>query len=317
MKIEDYTEKVITPETAISLLSTDEVVILPTETVYGLAANAYSHIATKKVFDIKKRPYRNPLIVHYYSMEQAQRDLFFNDIALKLAREFWPGPLTLITHRKRSSELSSLASSNMSKVAVRIPLHPITLEIIRKFGNPIVMPSANLYQMTSTTNICDAICSLQKVLGVNGGYSYYGVESTIIDCSRETPSILRYGAIPCSVIEQKLDLKLYTYTDGKRMPGSHNKHYCTNKPIRMNASHVEPNEALLAFGEHNINAEISLNLSKMGNLKEAARKLFYSLQRLDRSNCESIAVMPIPNEGIGITINDRLKRACFSERKHF
>jgi L-threonylcarbamoyladenylate synthase len=303
----------IDEDDAISALDSEDLVILPTETVYGLAGVAYSHHAVKKIFDTKRRPYKNPLIVHYYSIEQIESDVFFTENARKIGNAFWPGPITIVVYKKRSSKLSSLVCANKSKIAVRVPFHIKTLSIIKKLQKPLAMPSANLYQRISNTNISDAVNSLKTISGVDGGYCVYGIESTIIDCTTDIPTILRHGAITAEMIYEATGIKVSSIPIHNNMPGSHKKHYSTRKPIRLNAQDVREGEGLIAFGKTELTSEWYVNISDTGNLKEAARKLFYSLQKIDKSRCTSIAIIPIPNEGVGIAINDRLKRASYKD----
>lgn len=302
---------VVSEEEAISLLNSEDIVILPTETVYGLAGSAFSHHAVKKIFDTKKRPYRNPLIVHYHSIHEIEKDTFFDENARKIGEAFWPGPLTIVLRKKRDSRLSSLCTANQSTVGVRIPMHSITLSILKKFGSPIAMPSANSYQRVSPTNVSDAIYNLRDISGVEGGYCKYGIESTIIDCTKPTPVVLRHGFITPQMIFQKTKINVKENTESTNMPGNQKKHYSTKKNIRLNATEVFENEGLIAFGSTDLTSPYMVNLSKNGNLKEAARKLFYSMQKIDKSPCESICIMPIPNVDVGIAINDRLQKASF------
>jgi L-threonylcarbamoyladenylate synthase len=306
----------VSEEEAISILKRGELVILPTETVYGLAADALSHIAVKSVFDAKTRPYTNPLIVHYCSIDQVNEDAIFQGYARELAMKLWPGPLTLVLPRKVNANSSSIASANLPSIAARIPDHSITLEIIRKFGNPIVMPSANKYQCISPTNAYDATNSMPGISTVDGGYTRHGIESTIVDCTGNEPVILRHGAVSPNSINKVLNSEVYYTKDNRyKAPGSGLKHYCITKPIRLNADSVLPGESLLAFGMHDIQADICFNLSYNGSLQEAGRKLFYLLNKLDKMpNCSAIAVMPIPNVDIGIAINDKLEKASMVDK---
>lgn len=307
-------KKYIQNEDAIVLLENEESVILPTETVYGLAADAYSHSAVKKIFELKQRPYKKAMIVHYASIPKMECDVIFTSYARKLAEHFWPGPLTLILPKKISSRISSLATANSANVAVRIPAHSISFEIIRHFGNPVVMPSANLYQSVSPTNAHDAAMCLPDIPVVDGGYSKQGIESTIVDCTGVFPVILRYGSILPEHITRLLNQNIKCLSGQKKgVSGSSARHYGISKPLRLNATTVLPGEALLAFGDTNINADISFNLSKKGDLREAARKLFYLLNKLDNVKCKAVAVMSIPNEGIGLALNEKLIKASILE----
>lgn len=312
-------ESIVSDDRAISLLRSEDIVILPTETVYGLGGSAFSHHAVKKIFETKKRPYKNPLIVHYSSIDQILIDTFLTDAAILLAKAFWPGPLTLVLKKRRTSDISSLCTANSNTIAVRIPSHPSTLNILKKANLPIAMPSANTYQKVSPTNVLDAISGLKGVSAIEGGYCKHGIESTIIDCTKKRPIILRHGCITSEMIFKKTQLRIHSFNEYKNehknynnnMPGSHKKHYSTKKDIRLNATKVLPQEGLIAFGDTNLSAQYMINLSRTGNLKEAARKLFYSLQKMDRLPCKSICISPIPNEDIGIAINDRLAKASF------
>lgn len=313
--INKLSENIVSDDRAISLLQSEDIVILPTETVYGLGGSAFSHHAVKKIFETKKRPYKNPLIVHYSSIDQILIDTFLTDSAILLAKAFWPGPLTLVLKKRRTSDISSLCTSNSNTIAVRIPSHPLILNIFKKVNLPIVLPSANTYQQVSPTNVLDAISGLKGIAAIEGGYCKHGIESTIIDCTKKRPIIIRHGCITPEMIFKKTQLKIYSLNEYKNysnnMPGSHKKHYSTKKDIRLNATNVLPHEGLITFGNTKLSTQYMINLSRSGNLKEAARKLFYSLQKMDRLPCKSICISPIPNEDIGIAINDRLEKASF------
>lgn len=299
------------------LIKQGEVVILPSETVYGIGANACSHSAIKKVFELKKRPYKKPLTIHYDSIEQIEKDAFLNDYAYKLAKHFWPGPMTLILNKKLSSQISSLAMSNTYSISVRIPDHPVLLDVLRYSSTPIAMSSANMHQKMSTTNLDDAIKSLgdPQVAYINGDESVYGIESTVLDCrSEKFVYVVRYGSITTQQIKEVLGYypkfkKISTFITDE------DTHRCINKNIRLNANDIKDDECLLSFGKHKIKLkenQFELNLSKSGSLEEARRNLFSYLHRLDRSEFKNIAVTPMPKYGIGIAINDRLEKVSLS-----
>jgi L-threonylcarbamoyladenylate synthase len=300
---------------AAALLKAGKLVAFPTETVYGLGGNALDDDAVAAIYAAKNRPEFNPLIVHVRSIEDASHYVYFNDTALALAHAFWPGPLTLVLPRKRDCALSLLVSAGMDTVAVRMPAHPLAQALLHEAGFPIAAPSANRSGRISPT---DAV-HVREELGnriamiIDGGPCHVGIESTVLEVTDEHTIILRPGSItetqlviphhPLSIIHHS--------SSAIRSPGQLASHYAPNTPMRLNATYVRTDEVLLAFGEHvPSGAKTTLNLSRSGNLQEAAANLFRMLRTLDASDATSIAVMSIPQEELGIAINDRLKRAA-------
>lgn len=302
----------------VAALRRGELVAMPTETVYGLAADACNARAVGKVFIAKGRPRFNPLILHVHSAPAARELGIFNDDAEKLAEAFWPGPLTLVLPRKPHTLVSDLATAGLDTVAVRVPAHPVARALISAFGGPLAAPSANLSGHVSATTAAhvatDVGLAVSAILDI--GPAPIGLESTIVGCTEGDPVLLRAGAISRADIEKVLGKPLAAPTadpDRPQAPGMLSSHYAPAATVRLNAAKVEPDEALLAFGaelpEGAESAVATVNLSPGGNLAEAAAGFFAALRDLDRQ-AKKIAVMPIPDEGLGEAINDRLRRAA-------
>ena len=294
------------------LLNISECVAIPTETVYGLAGNAYSDIACKNIYKLKKRPKNNPLIVHYFNFLRLKRDCDFNNDFLKLYKKFCPGPITFVLNLKKNSKISKIATNKKSSLAVRFPKHSISRRLLKELNFPLAAPSANLSTRLS------AVCSndVKDEFGKNikyileGGKSKIGVESTIIDL-RKKPKILRLGGLEISSIENILNKKIKLKNNPKKIyvPGQLKLHYSPGMPIRLNVKNTKNNEAFLLIKKTKKTKTNYYFLSKKGNLKEAARNLYSTLRKIKKSKFNSIAVAKIPNIGLGKTINDRLKRA--------
>jgi L-threonylcarbamoyladenylate synthase len=302
----------------VAALRRGELVAMPTETVYGLAADACNARAVGKVFIAKGRPRFNPLILHVHSAPAAHDLGVFNDYAEKLAEAFWPGPLTVVLPRKPHTLVSDLATAGLETVAVRVPAHPVARALISAFGGPLAAPSANLSGHVSATTAAhvaaDVGLAVSAILDV--GPTTIGLESTIVGLAGAEPVLLRAGAIPRAVIEAVLGRPLAAPSSDPEKPaapGMLAAHYAPAATLRLNATSVEPGEALLAFGpdlpEGADNAVATINLSETGNLGEAAAKFFSALRDLDKQ-AKAIAAMPIPEEGLGEAINDRLRRAA-------
>ena len=316
MPTEHATDETINRASA--LIRAGDLVAFPTETVYGLGADATSDQAVAKVFAAKNRPDFNPLIIHISDIATAGTFAVVSDKATALASAFWPGPLTIIMAKKRDSQISELATAGLDTIAIRCPDHPVALALLKKCGRPIVAPSANRSGHVSPTHAPHVAEDLgdKPALIIDGGPTSIGLESTVITLV-PFPKILRPGAISQTEIEYIIG-RLNAPTGSKSTktgkiisPGQLASHYAPEAAIRLNANHTKPGEALLAFGPAPIDHEgPMINLSPDGNLDEAAANLFASLRSLDKSGCESIAVMPIPDEGMGEAINDRLKRAA-------
>ncbi len=324
-KITTCTDETITQ--AAELIRDGHLVAFPTETVYGLGANALDSNACAKIFTAKGRPQFNPLITHVTNTAEAQKYGTMNDTALTLAKHFWPGPLTMILPRTPDSALSDLTAAGLPTSAIRVPSSPIAQKLIKAAGVPIAAPSANKSGSLSPTTPAHVADSLGDAVDMilAGGACEVGLESTVIDLSTNTPLILRPGSITAQDIKTAcgLDIAYHLSTESTpKSPGQLLKHYAPNIPVRLNAIDIENGEALLAFGSTKFMALKSggaastlpdsqiRNLSKDGDLNEAATNLFRMLRELDSSAHKAIAVMNIPETGLGIAINDRLKRAA-------
>jgi L-threonylcarbamoyladenylate synthase len=301
---------------AAELLKSNEVVAFPTETVYGLGGNALSDDAIAKVYKAKNRPSNNPLIIHVSDLESACKYGDLNEEAITLASYFWPGPLTLVVPRKKDSGISSLVTRDIDSIAIRMPSHIIALEILAKANVPIAAPSANVSGRISPTtaeNVCEELGDKINLI-IDGGNCSIGIESTVVDMTTPEPIILRPGFVTKEQIENVLG-KQSSYNQGKeqslKSPGMLASHYAPSIPVRLNADEVREGEVLLAFGDRLPKGDyISENLSLAADLNEAAKNLYLLLRKLDTSKFKSIAVMPVPYEGIGVAINDRLSRAA-------
>lgn len=300
---------------ATELLLRDALVAIPTETVYGLAGNALSDRAVARIYEAKGRPAFNPLIVHVSSLEQAMQYADFNDVAARLARHFWPGPLTLVLPRKPGCALSLLTSAGLDSIALRIPSHPLALELLRESNLPLAAPSANRsgrISPTSARHVYEELADKVSLI-LDGGDCRIGIESTVVDACGELPAILRRGMVSRESIQQLLGRPISTAndtTDTPKSPGMLQSHYAPQKPLRLNAHTVSDDEALLAFGVPLPGAMQTAQLSASRNLEEAAANLFRMLRELDATPARAIAAMPIPMQGLGEAINDRLQRAA-------
>lgn len=288
-------------------LRAGELVAFPTETVYGLGADATSSDAVLKIYETKGRPRFNPLIVHVADLAMAERFVSFTPMARRLA-EFWPGPLTLVLPRRPEAGLSDLVTAGLDTVGIRIPAHPLALALIRETGRPLAAPSANRSGKLSPTTAAQVERSFNGAVPVlEGGASEAGVESTILAVEGDLVTQLRAGALPRDEIEAKLGRPVVVAKHDAAIaaPGMLASHYAPNATLRLDAEHAEPGETWLGFGPGPDGA----NLSPSGDLREAARNLFAMLHRLDEGATQ-IAVAPIPRQGLGEAINDRLKRAA-------
>ena len=307
---------------AARILAEGGLVAFPTETVYGLGADAANPAAVARLYQAKGRPAFNPLIAHVGDIAAARQIARFDASAMALAEAFWPGPLTLVLPKTPDCAVADLATAGLDTVAIRIPSHPVARDILRAFGGPVVAPSANLSGHVSPTTAAHVQSDLSGRIDliVDGGAVDVGVESTIVGCFDE-PMLLRPGGVPRGEIERVLGraLKLPP-TDAASdsaqplAPGMLASHYAPRAKVRLHAESVEPGEALLAFGLGAISgidaAAMVMNLSERGDLNEAATNLFGHLRALDARGARTIAVMSIPDEGLGEAINDRLRRAA-------
>lgn len=301
---------------ACNLLHQSDVVAMPTETVYGLAADATTDQAIVKIYEMKNRPSFNPLIAHFPDIEAAKKYVHFSKTAELLAKHFWGldyhRPLTLVLPRLENTNLSHLATAGLDTVAVRIPAHPIALELLRQFRKPLAAPSANRSNHISPTTAEHVRMSFGENAPfiLDGGACQIGLESTILDMTQDQPVLLRPGGATVEEIEDVLKLPILRHNDPSatiKAPGMLKRHYAPSLPLRLNVVKPLHGEAFLGFG-HAENA--TLNLSPGGNLDEAASNLFSMLRNLDNPKFKGIAVMPIPHEGLGLAINDRLSRAA-------
>lgn len=302
---------------AVTTLRLGETVAIPTETVYGLAADATNGLAVAKIYAAKGRPSFNPLICHVASVAMARTMGRFDPISKKLAETFWPGPLTLVVPLAENAGINGLVTAGLSTIALRMP-RGVACEIITLLGKPLAAPSANSSGRISATSAqavnTDLGASVPLIL--DGGPAPVGLESTIVKVEGEKAYLLRPGGLAADEIEAVLGRELIRADQRSAIeaPGMLESHYAPRAALRMNATEVAGDEALLAFGdkraEGSAGAQAMLNLSLSGNLYEAAANLFAYLRELDRDGTMSIAVEPLPEEGLGEAINDRLKRAA-------
>jgi len=299
-------------EKAKKRLTNNDVVAIPTETVYGLAGNAYSNKAVKKIFSLKKRYLKNPLIVHYCRIKDLKQDCIINETFNKLYRKFCPGPLTFVLNKKKNSKLSEYVNENKKTIAVRFPKNKITQNLLSKLNFPLVAPSANISSKLSPVTAADVKDEFGNKIKIilDGGKTKIGLESTIIDLTDKI-SILRPGGITVEQLEKVLHckLKLKKLLKNIKSPGQLRFHYSPGIPVRLNAKYPKKNEAFLQFSKKTKKKNNYFTLSKKGNMREAAKNLFSTLRLIKKKGYSSIAVSRIPNRGLGLAINDRLKRA--------
>jgi L-threonylcarbamoyladenylate synthase len=297
-------------------LQAGRLVAFPTETVYGLGADATNGEAVAAIFATKGRPRFNPLIVHVADAGQAGEHAQLTVLARRLIDAFWPGPLTLVLEKQPQSPLSDLVTGGLTTIAVRAPDHPVARALLQATGRPLAAPSANRSGRISPTQAAHVLTDLggDVAMILDGGPTAYGLESTIVDARGAVPVLLRPGAVAAETIETVLGcLLVRATTDRERpnAPGQLASHYAPHARVRLGAVDVRAGEALLAFGG-NVPATDGpvINLSPAGDLTEAAANLFAALRALDAGDAETIAVMPIPEAGLGEAINDRLRRAA-------
>lgn len=303
-------------EPASALLRAGEVVAIPTETVYGLAADATNGEAVARIYEAKGRPRFNPLIAHVSGLAMAGRLAVFDPVSRRLAKIFWPGPLTLVLPLAKNSPVSPLATAGLPTVALRMP-RGFASDLIARFGRPLAAPSANSSGRISPTTAAAVMADLGRriPLIVDGGQTPVGVESTIVRVEEDgVLRLLRPGGLPAEEIEAR-GFRVLRNTDGRiAAPGMMKSHYAPRAAMRLDVESVEPGEALLAFGPRRAAgaeaAAAMLNLSENGDLREAAANLFAHMAALDHTGASAIAVEPIPQTGLGEAINDRLRRAA-------
>ena len=307
-------------ERAARLLRAGRLVAFPTETVYGLGGIATSDRAVAAIYAAKARPRFNPLIAHVPSLRDAERLVVFDARARKLARHFWPGPLTLVLARRPAAGISWLASAGLDTLAVRVPAHPVARRLLKAVGLPVAGPSANRSGRVSPTtaaHVAESFSGARSKLAaiLDGGACEVGLESTVVDLSGPKAVLLRHGGVPREAIEHLIG-RLGKPSGGPlRGPGQLKSHYAPRLKLRLKAK-PRPGEAFLAFGRvpRGVDGSAVLNLSSRRDLAEAAANLFAMLRALDRPKFKAIAVAPIPERGLGAAINDRLQRAAAPRR---
>lgn len=285
--------------------------LLPTETVYGLGADAANPTAVTAIFEAKGRPRFNPLIAHVADVETAARVAVLDERALALARTFWPGPLTLVAPIRDASAVCDLARAGLDTVAIRVPGHPLARAVLAAFGGPVVAPSANRSGRPSPTTFADALAETgaATTAALDGGPCAVGLESTVVAVLDGPPRLLRPGAVTRAQLEAVVGPLAEAEDDARRSPGRLALHYAPDAPVRINAAAPEPGEAFLAFGPWPDGPGV-FNLSPTGDLAQAAANLFSYLRAADRTKPVGIAVAAIPADGLGEAINDRLRRAA-------
>ncbi len=307
------------------LIREGKLIVFPTETVYGLGGNALSDHAVAAIFEAKGRPRFNPLIVHFHDVGSAAAAAVFDQRARLLAETFWPGALTLILPRGPACPVSLLASAGLDTLAVRVPAHETARTFLAEAGRPIAAPSANPSGAVSPTAATHVAASLNRAVSLilDGGACPIGIESTVIDLTPAQPVLLRPGGITVEDLESVIGplassaAEAESGADATRpiSPGRLGAHYATKLPLRLNVRDAQAGEALLSFGPHGLSGfAAERNLSPSGELREAAANLFAMLRALDQPRFKRIAVMPVPETGLGLAINDRLRRAASSRR---
>ena len=293
-------------------LDNDDCIAVPTETVYGLAGNAYSNKAVKKIFKLKKRPSNNPLIVHYYNLNKLKKDCNINENFKKLYKKFSPGPITYVLSLKKNCKISKFVTNKQKSLAVRFPKHPLFRKLLKNLDYPLAAPSANISTKLSSVQASDVKEEFgSKVRYIlNGGKCNIGVESTIINLTNK-PALLRFGGLEISRIEKILKKKISININSKKKiaPGQFPLHYSPGVPLRVNVKKSKSNEAFVLIKKRNDDSKNYYYLSKKKNLNEAAKNLYSILRKIKKDGYKKIAVEKIPNIGIGKTINDRLNRA--------
>ena len=291
-------------------LKLQNVASLPTETVYGLAANAYSLIAIKKIYKLKKRPKKNPLIIHYYDINDIKKDVIINKYFLKLYKKFCPGPLTFILKKNKKTKIRSLATANLNTVAIRFPKHRVIRSVLGSINFPLAMPSANISSNLSPVSAFDVFEEFKKKVNIiiDGGRSKIGIESTVIDLVKK-PKILRPGIISSKEIKKYLKVNFSKGSTKIRSPGMLKKHYSPGIPVIIGKKPSNNKHAYIFIGKKSKNKNNYFSLSQKADLKEAAANLYKIMRKIRNKGFKKIFVSKIPNSGPGVAINDRLKRA--------
>jgi len=294
------------------IIENNNVIGFPTETVYGLAGNAYSNKAVKKIFKLKKRSPINPLIIHYKRLQDTKNDVIYNTSLIKLYKAFCPGPITFVLKKNPKSKISQIATAGKKTVAIRFPKHATAQKVLKITNKPLAAPSANISTKVSPTCAKDVFEEFGKKIKIilDGGKCKIGLESTIVDLTKK-PSILRPGKITQRKIEKILKKKTKIKKNFKEInaPGQLKLHYSPGIPLEMNKKNIKKKQALIGFGRNFKTGKNYFNLSKKGNLKEVANNLYKTMREIKKRKFKSIAVIKIPNRGIGFAINDRLKKA--------
>ena len=307
-----YKPNLINLKKAKKNIENNNVIGMPTETVYGLAGNAYSNKSVTKIFKLKKRPTFNPLIIHFKNLSDLKNNVILNKAFTKLYKAFCPGPITFILKRKTKSKISKIATARKKTVAVRIPKHKVARSLLNILKVPLAAPSANIASKLSPTSAKDVVDEFgNKIkLILDGGQCKIGLESTIIDLTVK-PTILRPGSISVEKIQKILKKKVAINNNPKKIkgPGQLKLHYSPGIPIVMNRKYPEKNQAFIGFGKKFKLGKNNFNLSKNGSLKEAANNLYKIMRKIKKKNFKSIAVTQIPNIKLGRAINDRLIKA--------
>lgn len=288
---------------AAKILECGGLVAFPTETVYGLGGNAYDDDAVSKIFQCKRRPRFNPISVCYPDFRSAEDDVEITEFARKLADKFMPGPITLVLKRKKTSRVSWLCSAGGDTLGIRVPDNGIAIGLLKKLSFPLAAPSANRSHGMSATSAREAACGMNSVTVLDGGVCKVGIESAIIDLTGETPAIIRPGAVSAEQLSE------VSGTDFVIENRQLTKHYQTSKKVVANALSAAPNDAFVGFGDTECPlCRYSDNLSKAGDVNEAAKNFFSMLRRMDATDAEKICIAPIPNTGAGLAINSKLEQ---------
>jgi L-threonylcarbamoyladenylate synthase len=298
---------------AINCLKKKGLIGIPTETVYGLAGNAYSSKAIRKIYYLKKRPFRNPLIIHYYNLEQLKKDAVLNNNFFELYKKFSPGPITFVLRRKKKSQLSNIATAKLKTVAVRFPKNITIRKILKSLDFPLAIPSANKSTHISPVSADDVNQEFKNSLKIiiDGGSCKIGLESTVVDLTT-SPKILRPGSIGPEAISRALKKKITINHNSRvvKAPGMLKRHYSPGIPLKLNQKKAKDSEAFIVFGKKYKKGKNIFNLSYKSNVNEAAKNLYKILRLIKNKKYKTICVCSIPKIGIGLAINDRLNRAA-------
>ena len=293
-------------------LDKNHCVAVPTETVYGLAGNAYSDLSVKKIFRLKRRPMNNPLIVHYYDLNKLKEDCYINNNFTKLYYKFSPGPITFVLKLKKDSKICKLVTNKQKNLAVRFPKHSLFRKLLKNLDYPLAAPSANISTRLSSVQASDVVEEFGSKIKytLNGGKCQIGVESTIINLMKK-PTILRFGGLEVSKIEKVLKKKILINTNSKKKiaPGQFPLHYSPGIPLRTNVKKPKKHEAFVLIKKRKIISKDYYYLSKKNDLKQAAKNLYSILRKIKKDGYKMIGVEKISNFGFGKTINDRLNKA--------